>query len=95
MCSDGSEKVLKWPCLLPAMIQNMTLTPEISHHNFLAFLWHAVFLAFAQNFMDVDTVIPAMLIESGGGAVHIGIMAAIMMINRKYCFGLFLQKCCA
>jgi MFS family permease len=62
----------------------MTLTPEISNHNFLAFLWHAVFLAFAQNFMDVDTVIPAMLIESGGGAVHVGIMAAIMMGGSSF-----------
>lgn len=73
----------------------MTLSREIRDHNFLAFPWHAVFLAFAQNFMDVDTVITAMLIESGGGAVHIGIMATIMMINRKCCFGLFLQECCA
>ena len=56
----------------------MTLTPKTSTHNFYAFLWHAAFLAFAQNFMDVDTIIPAMLIESGGGAMHVGIMAAIM-----------------
>jgi MFS family permease len=84
VCSDDSEKVLKRPCLLPAMIQNMTLTREISKHNFFAFLWHAVFLVFAQNFMDVDTVIPAMLIESGGGAVHIGIMAAIMMGGSSF-----------
>jgi len=62
----------------------MTLTREISDHNFFAFLWHAVFLAFAQNFMDVDTVIPAMLIESGGGAVHVGIMAAIMMGGSSF-----------
>jgi hypothetical protein len=41
----------------------MTLTRNISNHNFYAFLWHAGFLAFAQNFMDVDTVIPAMIIE--------------------------------
>jgi MFS family permease len=64
---------------IPERSYKMNLTPEVSNHNFFAFLWHAVFLAFAQNFMDVDTVIPAMLIESGGGAVHVGIMAAIMM----------------
>ena len=29
--------------------------------------------------MDVDTIIPAMLIESGGGATHIGIMTAILL----------------
>jgi len=69
---------------LPGKTQKMTLPREISNHNFFAFLWHAVFLAFAQNFMDVDTVIPAMLIESGGGAVHVGIMAAIMMGGSSF-----------
>jgi hypothetical protein len=33
----------------------------------------------AKNFIDVDTIIPAMIIESGGEAVHIGIMTAIML----------------
>jgi len=28
--------------------------------------------------MDIDTVIPSMIVEAGGGAVHIGIMTAIM-----------------
>jgi len=62
----------------------MILSREISNHNFYAFLWHAGFLALAQNFMDVDTVIPAMLIESGGKAVHIGIMTAIMMGGSSF-----------
>jgi MFS family permease len=62
----------------------MILTPKISNNNFNAFLWHAGFLALAQNFMDVDTVIPAMLIESGGGAIHIGIMTAIMMGGSSF-----------
>ncbi len=57
----------------------MTLSPEISNRNFVSFLWHASFLAVAQVFMDVDTIIPAMLIESGGGALHIGIMTAILL----------------
>jgi MFS family permease len=52
--------------------------PSISKHNFRSFLWHAGFLAFAQNFMDIDTVIPAMLVEAGGTSLHIGIMAAIL-----------------
>ncbi len=56
----------------------MILSSEISKHNFRSFLWHAGFLAFAQNFMDIDTVIPAMLVEAGGTPVHIGIMAAIL-----------------
>jgi len=62
----------------------MTLTPKISNHNFYAFLWHAGFLALAQNFMDVDTVIPAMLVESGGNAMHVGIMTAIMLGGSSF-----------
>ncbi|MCF8380284.1 MAG: MFS transporter [Bacteroidales bacterium] len=57
----------------------MELTANISKHNFFSFLWHGIFLAFAQNFMDVDTIMPAMLIESGGGAMHVGILTAIML----------------
>ncbi len=48
-------------------------------HNFHALLWHSGFLAFAQNFMDVNTVVPTMLVDAGGNAVHIGIMTAIML----------------
>jgi MFS family permease len=62
----------------------MTLPAAISKHNFKAFIWHAGFLAFAQNFMDVDTVMPAMLIESGGTATHVGIMTAIMLGGSNF-----------
>jgi len=34
--------------------------------------------------MDVDTIIPAMLIESGGGAVHVGIMTAILLGGSSF-----------
>lgn len=60
------------------------LSEKISKHNFRAFLWHATFLAFAKNFMDVDTVIPAMIVESGGGALHIGFMTAIMLGGSSF-----------
>jgi MFS family permease len=56
----------------------MLLSRATSKHNYRSFLFHAAFLAFAQNFIDIDTVIPSMIIEAGGGAVHIGIMTAIM-----------------
>lgn len=56
----------------------MEINLKTSIHNFRAFIWHASFLAFAQNFMDIDTVIPAMLVEAGGTSLHIGIMAAIL-----------------
>jgi len=62
----------------------MTLTKKISNRNFFAFLWHAAFLALAKNFMDVDTIIPAMLVEAGGGAIHIGIMTAIMLGGAQF-----------
>ena len=62
----------------------MTLPKNISNHNFWSFLWHAGFLALAKNFMDVDTIIPAMLVEAGGGAMHIGIMTAIMLGGSSF-----------
>lgn len=62
----------------------MALTKKISTHNFKSFLWHASFLAFAKNFMDVDTIIPAMLVEAGGGAMHIGILTTIMMGGSSF-----------
>lgn len=62
----------------------MILSGAISKHNFTALLWHASFLAFAKNFMDVDTVIPAMLVDAGGSAVQIGIMSAIMLGGSSF-----------
>ncbi len=57
----------------------MTGSHKNSKHNFRAFLFHASFLALAQNFMDVDTVMPAMIYESGGSAMHVGMLTAIML----------------
>jgi len=57
----------------------MDLTKQISGHNYNALLWHALFLALAKNFMDVDTIIPAMVVDAGGTSVHIGFLAAIML----------------
>lgn len=34
--------------------------------------------------MDVDTIIPAMIIEAGGGAMHVGLMTAIMMGGSSF-----------
>lgn len=62
----------------------MDLTKKISNHNFKSFLWHATFLAFAKNFMDVDTVIPSMIVEAGGGVIHIAILTAIMMGGSSF-----------
>ncbi|HNS17845.1 MAG TPA: hypothetical protein PKI34_08495 [Bacteroidales bacterium] len=62
----------------------MTASRNTSTHNFYAFLWRARFLGLAQNFMDVDTVIPAMLVESGGKAFHVGIMTANMLDGSSF-----------
>lgn len=60
------------------------LNEKISSGNFKAFLWHATFLAVAKNFMDVDTVIPAMLIKSGGSAWQVGLLTTIMVGFAKF-----------
>ncbi len=62
----------------------MELTQNISKRNFYSLLWHAGFLAFARNFIDVDTVIPAMLVDAGGTAVHVGILTAIMLGGSSF-----------
>lgn len=61
------------------MQKGKNLSTTASKHNFRSFLWHAVFLALASNFMDVDTVIPSMLIKAGGNEIHLGILTAIML----------------
>jgi len=60
------------------------LTKRISTHNFYSFIWHAGFLALAKNFIDIDTVIPSMLVEAGGGPLHIGILTAIMLGGSRF-----------
>jgi MFS family permease len=57
----------------------LKVTKEISKKNYRAFLWHATFLAIASAFMDVDTIIPSMLIKAGGTSVHVGILTAILI----------------
>lgn len=64
------------------------LSEKRSKHNFKSFLWHAIFLALASNFMDIDTVIPAMLIQSGGSSFHLGILTAILLGGSSF-FQLF------
>jgi MFS family permease len=55
------------------------LTEEISNHNFIAFIWHGIFLSLASNFMDIHTIIPSMLIKAGGGAISLGVLTTIMV----------------
>ncbi|MDY0342270.1 MAG: MFS transporter [Lentimicrobium sp.] len=62
----------------------MELTRNLSKRNFYSLLWHAGFLAFAQVFMDVDTIIPSMMVDAGGSAVQIGILTAIMLGGSSF-----------
>jgi len=57
----------------------MELNKQISRHNYYAFLWHATFLALAKNFMDVDTIIPVMMVDAGCTSLQLGILIAIML----------------
>lgn len=66
----------------------ISISNKRSKINFNSFLWHAIFLAFASNFMDIDTVIPAMLIQSGGTSMHLGIMTTILLGGSSF-FQLF------
>lgn len=73
----------------------MQLTKKISVLNYNLFIWHATFLALATNFIDVGTIIPAMLIDAGGSSMHIGFMTAIMLGVSKVTqliFAPFLQN---
>lgn len=62
----------------------MELTPKISKRNFYSLLWHAGFLALSRPFMDVDTVVPALLVDAGGSAVQVGILTAIMVGGSSF-----------
>ena len=64
------------------------LSAKRSQINFKSFLWHAIFLALASNFMDIDTIIPAMLIQAGGNSLHLGILTAILLGGSSF-FQLF------
>jgi MFS family permease len=66
----------------------MTLDLKTSRHNFRAYLWHAVFLALTTNFIDMDTVLPSMIIKAGGGPIHIGLITAILLGGTSF-FQLF------
>ncbi|MGB5526047.1 MAG: MFS transporter, partial [Gemmatimonadota bacterium] len=47
--------------------------------NYYALLWHATFLALTLTFTDVNTILPALLVNAGGTDIHIGLLTAIMV----------------
>ncbi|MBN2874063.1 MAG: hypothetical protein JXM71_03120, partial [Spirochaetales bacterium] len=64
--------------------------------NLRAFLWHAVFLSITVTFTEINTVIPALILEIGGRELHVGIAAAIMtgvpLVSQLFFSGLLLGK---
>ncbi|MBN2639299.1 MAG: hypothetical protein JXR65_09470 [Bacteroidales bacterium] len=62
----------------------MELSPKISRRNFYSLLWHAGFLSLSKPFMDVDTVVPSMLVDAGGTAVQVGVLTAIMVGGANF-----------
>lgn len=61
----------------------MSISAKRSRINVRNLLWHTVFLAIASSFMDVDTVMPSMLIKAGGTPFHLGLLTAIMIGGTK------------
>jgi MFS family permease len=57
---------------------------KTSKWNFKSFLWHAVFLSLAANFMDVNTVVPSMILKLGGNSIHLGFLTTIMIGGASF-----------
>ncbi len=66
----------------------MNISEEQSKSNYNRFLWHAIFLSFVSSFIDIDTIIPSMLIQSGAGDIALGFLTAIMLGSSTF-FQLF------
>ena len=47
--------------------------------NFYAFLWHAMFLALTASLTDINTILPSMIIKTGGTDIQVGMLTAIMI----------------
>lgn len=57
---------------------------QIQKRNYSAFLVHALFLALTMNFIDINTVVPNMLAESGASSLHMGILSSIMIGGTSF-----------
>jgi hypothetical protein len=47
--------------------------------NTIGFLWHAVWLALATTFTEINTVLPGLIVQAGGRELHVGILTGIMV----------------
>ncbi len=48
-------------------------------NNFYSFLWHASWLALAKAFAEVNTIMPALILNLGGTDLQVGILTSIMV----------------
>ncbi|MDC7227750.1 MAG: MFS transporter [Spirochaetales bacterium] len=63
--------------------------------SYSGFMIHGIFLALAVTFTEVNTVLPALIIQSGGSDIHIGILTTIMIglpLISQLLFSPFLQS---
>ena len=63
--------------------------------SYTGFLVHGIFLALAVTFTEINTVLPALIIQSGGAEIHIGILTTIMVglpLVSQLLFSPFLQS---
>ncbi len=66
-----------------------------SQQTYFGFLWHAIFLSITVTFTEVNTVLPALILDLGGSSFHIGIISTIMIgipLITKLMFTSFLSK---
>ncbi|MCF7800707.1 MAG: MFS transporter [Candidatus Marinimicrobia bacterium] len=74
----------------------MTENEGSSPRNFKAFVWHGLFLAFATTFTEINTVLPALVVQAGGTAFQLGALTAIMvgvpMLAQLFFAGIFTPR---
>ena len=51
--------------------------PDKEKRNFIAFIWHAFWLALANTFTERNTVLPGLILFVGGSQTEIGVLTAI------------------
>jgi len=52
---------------------------DTQRRNYYAFLWHALWLAFTMALADHNTVLPGLILKTGGSEIHIGILTSIVL----------------
>ncbi|MBF9015797.1 MULTISPECIES: MFS transporter [unclassified Oceanispirochaeta] len=63
--------------------------------SYFGFLWHGIFLALTVTFTEVNSVLPALVLQVGGSELHIGFITAIMVgfpLVSQLLFAPFIQS---